>query len=74
MTGSSSVYLPILHYTLLSYSKAVSSFLDKNNHILFAKNEYQFVEEVFTLLDRHFGYKSPITVGQFFTCGNGTCT
>ena len=61
MSGSTSFYIPIIHYSLLVYSKLVASFLEKNNHILFAKSDFQFMEEVLNILEKHAGYKSPIS-------------
>ncbi len=70
LSGSSSFYLPIVHYSLLVYSKLVSSFLEKNNHILFAKSDFQFMEEVFAIMEKHAGYKAPLNVNQFFMAGS----
>ena len=68
------MYIPILQFTLLSYSKSVSQYLEKNSFSLYSKHEFQFIEEVFILIERLFGYKPPLTVGNFFTFGNSTCT
>ncbi|CDW88195.1 UNKNOWN [Stylonychia lemnae] len=69
LTGSISVYIPIIHYSLLIYSKLVTKFIEQKGYILQTKNDHQFMEDVYSLLDKHFTYKVPLSLNQFFLNG-----
>ena len=55
-----------MHYTILVYSKLVSNFLEQKGYILYAKNDYTFMEAVLNMMDLHFNYKPKLTINQFF--------
>jgi len=44
------VYMPIIHFSLLTYSKPVTEHIQEQGFDLFAKNDFQFMKAVFELL------------------------
>ena len=40
LSGQSTVYLPILHFSLLVYSKLVTKFIEDKGYVLYAKNDF----------------------------------
>ena len=50
MAGNASVYLPVVHFTLLIYSQLVADYIKENGFDLEAKNDYDFMKNVMTML------------------------
>lgn len=67
--GNPLMFLPIIHYTVLSYSKFVAEHFLNNNYELFSKPDKQFMEQLFHALIHLYNYKPSISVNQFFTNG-----
>lgn len=55
--GHPSVLLPIIHFTILMYSKPVAQYINDKGFELFAQNDYSFVTSVFEILSMLFKYK-----------------
>lgn len=64
------MYLPIIHYSILVYSKLVSKFIEQKGYILYAKNDFTFMEAVLDMMEVHFNLKPKITIQQFFSPAN----
>jgi len=47
----------------------VTKFIESKGYILQTKNDHSFMEDVYSLLDKHFGYKVPVGLNQFFLNG-----
>lgn len=67
--GNPVVYLPILHYIFLSYSKNIAQMLLENDYEMFSKSDKEFIEKIFKALINLFNYKPNITIKQFFSNG-----
>ncbi|XP_074085046.1 centrosomal protein of 44 kDa isoform X1 [Macrotis lagotis] len=67
--GDPAAYLPIISYSLTSYSTYVAEFLVISNIELTAKNDYRFIDSVYKLLRDKFHYKPILTKKQFFQYG-----
>ena len=65
--GNPMVFLPILHYVFLSYSKHIAQLLLDNEYELFSKSDRDFIEKIFKALINLFNFKPNITIKQFFT-------
>ena len=63
------MFLPIIHHSLLGFSKHVAKFVSDNGFDLFAKNDYRFMEGVYKLLASHFNYRPCVSINQFFSSG-----
>lgn len=61
--------LPIVHYSLLSFSKLVAEFIYNQNFDMYTKNDYSFVELTYKLLRQKFAYRPILTIGQFLSPG-----
>lgn len=60
--GHPSVYLPIIHFTLLIFSKPVSQYINDKGFELFAQNDYAFMSNVYEILNMLFKYKPPFSI------------
>ena len=69
LKGHPSVFLPIIHFSLLIYSKPVAEFINDQGFDLFAQNDYTFVSCTYEILNMLFKYKPSFTIEQFFTSG-----
>ena len=69
MKGHPSVFLPIIHFSLLIFSKPVSQFINDQGFELFAQNDYTFVSSVYQIMNLLFKYKPPFLIDQFFAVG-----
>jgi len=67
--GNPVVYLPILHYIFLSYSRDIAQLLLDNDYEIFSKSDKEFVEKILKALVSIFNYKPNITAKQFFSNG-----
>lgn len=67
--GLPAAILPLVHYTLLGYSRHVARYLNMNGYVLYAKSDLRFVECVIKLLRKEFEYRCPLTVAQIFARG-----
>jgi hypothetical protein len=61
------VYLPIFHYGVLVYSKLVAKFIEQKGYILYAKNDYNFMDAILNMMEIHFNLKPKLTLNQFFS-------
>ncbi|XP_058525964.1 centrosomal protein of 44 kDa [Ochotona princeps] len=69
MKGDAAASLPIISYSLTSYSPYVTELLMDSNVELIAKNDVRFVDTVYKLLRDQFNYKPILTKKQFIQCG-----
>ncbi|XP_036898051.1 centrosomal protein of 44 kDa isoform X2 [Sturnira hondurensis] len=69
MKGETAACLPIISYSLTSYSSHVAELLMKSNAELTAKNDLRFIDTVYKLLRDQFNYKPILTKKQFLQCG-----
>lgn len=60
--GHPSVFLPIIHFSLLVYSKPVAQYINDKGFELFAQNDYSFVASIYEILNMLFKYKSPFSI------------
>ncbi|XP_040821661.1 centrosomal protein of 44 kDa [Ochotona curzoniae] len=67
--GDAAASLPIISYSLTSYSPYVTELLVDSNVELIAKNDVRFVDTVYKLLRDQFNYKPILTKKQFIQCG-----
>uniref|UniRef100_A0A8D0X105 Centrosomal protein of 44 kDa n=3 Tax=Sus scrofa TaxID=9823 RepID=A0A8D0X105_PIG len=67
--GDIAASLPIISYSLTSYSPYVAELLVESNVELIAKNDLRFIDTVYKLLRDHFNYKPILTKKQFLQCG-----
>mmetsp|Transcript_43424 Transcript_43424/g.41876 ORF Transcript_43424/g.41876 Transcript_43424/m.41876 type:complete len:82 (-) Transcript_43424:1537-1782(-) len=65
--GHPSVYLPIIHFSLLVFSPPVAEYITNKGFDMFAKTDYSFMGSVFEILAMLFKYKAPFTLDQFFS-------
>ncbi|XP_064129636.1 centrosomal protein of 44 kDa isoform X6 [Loxodonta africana] len=67
--GDTAASLPIISYSLTSYSPYVAELLMESNVELIAKNDLRFIDAVYKLLRDQFNYKPILTKKQFLQCG-----
>uniref|UniRef100_U6CV14 Centrosomal protein of 44 kDa n=1 Tax=Neovison vison TaxID=452646 RepID=U6CV14_NEOVI len=67
--GDTAASLPIISYSLTSYSPYVAELLMESNIELIAKNDLRFIDTVYKLLRDQFNYKPILTKKQFLQCG-----
>lgn len=67
--GNPIVFLPILHFALLSYSKYVAQFLVENNYELYSKSDKEFIDKIFKAMINLFNQKPTLNPRQFFSQG-----
>ncbi|KAM5173879.1 centrosomal protein of 44 kDa isoform 4-T7 [Callospermophilus lateralis] len=67
--GDTAASLPIISYSLTSYSPYVTELLMESNVELIAKNDLRFIDTVYKLLRDQFNYKPILTKKQFIQCG-----
>ncbi|XP_055284004.1 centrosomal protein of 44 kDa isoform X2 [Moschus berezovskii] len=67
--GDTAASLPIISYSLTSYSPYVAELLVNSNIELLAKNDLRFIDTVYKLLRDQFNYKPILTKKQFIQCG-----
>ncbi|XP_057580493.1 centrosomal protein of 44 kDa isoform X4 [Hippopotamus amphibius kiboko] len=67
--GDTAASLPIISYSLTSYSPYVAELLVDSNLELIAKNDLRFIDTVYKLLRDQFNYKPILTKKQFLQCG-----
>ncbi|XP_047405442.1 centrosomal protein of 44 kDa isoform X2 [Sciurus carolinensis] len=67
--GDTAACLPIISYSLTSYSPYVTELLMESNIELIAKNDLRFIDTVYKLLRDQFNYKPILTKKQFIQCG-----
>lgn len=67
--GDLAASLPIISYSLTSYSPYVAELLMESNVELIAKNDLCFIDTVYKLLRDQFNYKPILTKKQFLQCG-----
>ncbi len=69
LKGHPSVFLPVIHFSLLIYSKPVSDFIADQGFDLFAQNDFTFVSCTYEILNMLFKYRPSFTLEQFFANG-----
>ena len=69
LMGETTVFLPILHHTLLLYSQEIASEIMKKGYRLYSCTDQRFVESIFKLVRREFQQKPVLTVEQFLRKG-----
>ncbi|KAM6221770.1 centrosomal protein of 44 kDa [Rhynchocyon petersi] len=67
--GDTAASLPIISYSLTSYSPYIAELLMESNIELIAKNDVRFIDAVYKLLRDQFNYKPILTKKQFLQCG-----
>lgn len=67
MKGDTAASLPIISYSLTSYSPYVSELLMESNVELLAKNDVRFTDTVYKLLRDQFDYKPILTKKAIYT-------
>eukprot|EP00347_Sterkiella_histriomuscorum_P022064 403331811 len=72
LSGQLNVYIPIVYFTMMVYSKLVSKFIEQQGFVLQMKNDQQFMEDIYRILDIHFAYKAQLGLNQFFNQSQNT--
>ncbi|KAM5264317.1 centrosomal protein of 44 kDa [Ctenodactylus gundi] len=67
--GDTAASLPIISYSLTSYSPYVTELLMQCNVELLGKNDLRFTDSVYKLLRDQFNYKPILSKKQFMQCG-----
>ena len=67
--GDPAALLPLLHHTLVRYSKPVAAKILDHGFELQGKSDLRFTESVFKLTRELFDYRSSLTPSQFLTRG-----
>ncbi|XP_075412978.1 centrosomal protein of 44 kDa [Tenrec ecaudatus] len=67
--GDTAAALPIISYSLTSYSPYIAQLLMESNVELLAKTDLRFIDAVYKLLRDQFNYKPILTKKQFIQCG-----
>ncbi|XP_077000439.1 centrosomal protein of 44 kDa isoform X2 [Tamandua tetradactyla] len=67
--GETAASLPIISYSLTSYSPYVAELLMESNVEIIAKNDLRFIDAVYKLLRNQFNYKPILTKTQFLQNG-----
>uniref|UniRef100_A0A061RRN5 Centrosomal protein of 44 kDa n=1 Tax=Tetraselmis sp. GSL018 TaxID=582737 RepID=A0A061RRN5_9CHLO len=67
--GDPAAFLPILHYSLISFSKPLAREIVENNYELNGKTDLRFLESVWKLLRELVNYKPALSVNQFLSQG-----
>lgn len=63
------IFLPIINYVLLQYSKPVAAWIIDNGLHMIGTNDTKFMKLAFKLARDHFGFNPTITLHQFFSTG-----
>jgi hypothetical protein len=63
------VFLPVLHYALLSFSQLVAHYIAEQGFDLHMKNDFTFLEIAIKLLRANFQYHCVLSVPQFLSMG-----
>ena len=58
--GSASELLPVIHFTLLTYSKQLSGYLNTKGYDLFSKTDLRFLEATWKLARQEFDYQPQV--------------
>ena len=61
------VFLTILHHSVIDYNQNFYRQLLTKDYELLSKKDLRFVEVIYKILLKEFGYKPPITPGQFLS-------
>ncbi|XP_050003777.1 centrosomal protein of 44 kDa isoform X2 [Alexandromys fortis] len=69
MRGDTAASLPIISYSLTSYSPYIAELLMESNIELIGKNDVRFTDTVYKLLRDQFDYKPILTKKQFIQSG-----
>ena len=69
LIGETTVFLPMLHHTLLLYSQNIANEIMQKGYRLLSCTDQRFVESVFKLVRREFKQKPVLTVTQFLRKG-----
>jgi hypothetical protein len=67
--GNPLFFLPILHYTVLSFSKYFAQYLLENDYELFSKSDKDFIAKLFLAMIHLFNFKPSLNPRQFFSSG-----
>ncbi|XP_037686954.1 centrosomal protein of 44 kDa isoform X2 [Choloepus didactylus] len=67
--GETAASLPIISYSLTSYSPYIAELLMESNVEIIAKNDLRFIDAVYKLLRDQFNYKPILTKMQFLQSG-----
>ncbi|CAM6107065.1 unnamed protein product [Calypogeia fissa] len=67
--GIPACILPLVHYSLLGYSRHLARFLSANGYELWAKSDLRFMESTLKFLRQEFNYRSALTMAQIFARG-----
>jgi len=62
LKGHSSIYLPVIHFSLLVYSKPLAAYIKEKGFDLFAQNDYAFLMSIFEVLSVLFKYQPPFSI------------
>ena len=69
LAGDVRELLPMLHYSLLSYSRHIAKLLLENGYELYAKSDLRFMEEVLKLSRSVFNTRPELSAAQFLASG-----
>jgi hypothetical protein len=64
--GHPSDLLPILHFSLLLYSKPLYGYLKSKGYDLFSKTDLRFLEAAWKIARQEFAYQPQVDTGQMF--------
>ena len=70
LAGDASVYLPAVNFIVLLYSRSVSNHISEQGFKLAAHSDYDFMKNVFTMLQALFSYSPPFRFEEFFAPGH----
>ena len=70
LTGNASVYLPAINFIILIYSRSVAEHIAEQGFKLTAQSDYDFMKNVFHMLQNLFNYTPPFKFDEFFAPGH----
>ncbi|CDW73312.1 centrosomal protein of 44 kda-like [Stylonychia lemnae] len=68
--GHPSVFLPIINFFLVTFSKPVAQYIYEKGYEFSTQNDFHFLTSIYEILNQLFTYKPPFTIDQFFAYGN----
>ena len=69
LKGHPSFFLPIIHFSVLVFSKPVAKYIQDKGFDLFAQNDFKFMASIFEILHMLFKYRPSFKIEQFFSQG-----
>ncbi|OHT05511.1 centrosomal protein of 44 kDa-like protein [Tritrichomonas foetus] len=66
LSGDPGMYLRLFHFFFIEYSPQIKTWIVENGYNLQTATDLSFVQQIFRLLQTQMGYRSKLTVENFF--------